>query len=166
MDKYKDLKEWFKIRDEDANFFQSLVLKRDKTIYELNKILDKAAFKQTDFVYIKKRACKNLVFYDLVVEYVSQAKRTYNFSTTTLFPLGISINQEQPIINVLSTKSNAKVILIKVEILDKHSRSYRSYMYDKQNNSTRGITSSELEVYTEWLRIDDLIIKEKKKKKK
>lgn len=155
---YKRLIELFKIRDDDANFFRSYTHKQQKTIDELQKtisakqktiqdlhlLLDKASFKQTDFVYIKKRSDRDLVFYDLVVEYINPTKHTYNISTTSLVPKGIDINEEQPMINIASTKSNDRYILIKVEILDKQSR---FYIYNKQNNTTRYITPSEANIY-------------------
>lgn len=85
---YKRLIEVFKIRDDDADFFRSYTHKQQKTINELEKtisvqqktiqdlhlLLDKASFKQTDFVYIKKRSDRDLVFYDLVVEYINPTK--------------------------------------------------------------------------------------------
>lgn len=170
MSKYKDLKEAYKyleesfrIRDDDANFFSSYIHKQQKTIEELQRtisvkektiqdlhlLLDKATFKQTDFVYIKKRSDRDLVFYDLVVEYINPTKHTYNISTTSLVPKGIDINEEQPIINVLSTKSNNKYILIKLEISGKRAHTERTYIYDKQYNTTRYITPSEASIYKE-----------------
>ena len=141
---------------QQLEFFKDLVnhqtqtmLAQHKTIYELNRILDKATFKQTDFVCIKKRSDRDLVFYDLVVEYLNPTKHTYNISTTTLNPLGININEELFIANILSTKSNNKYILIKLEISGKRTHTERSYIYDKQNNSTRYITPSEASIYKE-----------------
>ena len=139
---------------QQLEFFKDLVnhqtqtmIDQHKTICELNKLLDKAHFDKTEFVYINKTAQDNKVSYDLVVEYINPTKHTYNISTTSLVPKSIDINEEQPIINIASTKSNDKYILIKVEILDKQSHSYRFYIYNKQYNTTRYITPSEANIY-------------------
>ena len=114
-------------KNQQLEFFKDLVnhqtqtmIDQHKTICELNKLLDKASFKQTEFVYINKTAHDNEVSHNLAIEIIDPAKRTYNISKIPLIPL-VNINQEQPIVNILSTKSNKNYILIKVEILVKQS---------------------------------------------
>lgn len=142
---------------QQLEFFKDLVnhqtqtmLAQHKTIYELNRILDKALFKQTEFVYINKTTNNNNeVSYNLTIEIIDPILRTYNISKIPIFPTNIDINREQPIVNVLSTKSNKTYILIKVEILVKQSRSERILIHNKQNHSTRFINPQELKLYKE-----------------
>ena len=140
---------------QQLEFFKDLVnhqtqtmLAQHKTIYELNRILDKATFKQTEFVYINKTAHDNEVSHNLVIEIIDPAMRTYNISKIPLIPL-VNINQEQPIVNIFSTKSNKNYILIKVEILVKQSRSEKILLHNKQNHTTRFISPQELNLYKE-----------------
>ena len=140
---------------QQLEFFKDLVnhqtqtmIDQHKTICELNKLLDKASFKQTEFVYINKTAHDNEVSHNLAIEIIDPAKRTYNISKIPLIPL-VNINQEQPIVNILSTKSNKNYILIKVEILVKQSRSEKILLHNKQNHTTRFISPQELNLYKE-----------------
>ena len=140
---------------QQLEFFKDLVnhqtqtmIDQHKTICELNKLLDKASFKQTEFVYINKTAHDNEVSHNLVIEIIDPAMRTYNISKIPLIPL-VNINQEQPIVNILSTKSNKNYILIKVEILVKQSRSEKILLHNKQNHTTRFISPQELNLYKE-----------------
>ena len=140
---------------QQLEFFKDLVnhqtqtmLAQHKTIYELNRILDKATFKQTEFVYVNKTAQNNTVSYNLTIEIIDPILRTYNISKIPIIQ-SININREQPIVNVISTKSNKSYILIKVEILVKQSRSERILLYNKQNHSTRFINPQELKLYKE-----------------
>ena len=142
-------------KNQQLEFFKDLVnhqtqtmIDQHKTICELNKLLDKASFKQTEFVYINKTAHDNEVSHNLAIEIIDPAKRTYNISKIPLIPL-VNINQEQPIVNILSTKSNKNYILIKVEILVKQSRSEKILLHNKQNHTTRFITPQELNLYKE-----------------
>ena len=142
-------------KNQQLEFFKDLVnhqtqtmIDQHKTICELNKLLDKASFKQTEFVYINKTAHDNEVSYNLVIEIIDPAMRTYNTSTIPLIPL-VNINQEQPIVNIFSTKSNKNYILIKVEILVKQSRSEKILLHNKQNHTTRFISPQELNLYKE-----------------
>ena len=141
---------------QQLEFFKDLVnhqtqtmLDQHKTICELNKLLDKASFKQTEFVYINKTAQNNTVSYNLMIEIIDPVLRTYNTSKIPIFPSGVDINQEQPIVNILSTKSNKNYILIKVEILVKQSRSEKILIHNKQNHTTRFISPQELNLYKE-----------------
>ena len=141
--------------NKQLEFFKDLVnhqtqtmIDQHKTICELNKLLDKASFKQTEFVYINKTAHDNEVSHNLAIEIIDPEMRTYNISKIPLIPL-VNINQEQPIVNVISTKSNKSYILIKVEILVKQSRSERILLHNKQNHSTRFINPQELKLYKE-----------------
>ena len=140
---------------QQLEFFKDLVnhqtqtmIDQHKTICELNKLLDKASFKQTEFVYINKTAHDNEVSHNLVIEIIDPAMRTYNISKIPLIPL-VNINQEQPIVNIFSTKSNKNYILIKVEILVKQSRSEKILLHNKQNHTTRFISPQELNLYKE-----------------
>ena len=142
---------------QQLEFFKDLVnhqtqtmLDQHKTICELNKLLDKASFKQTEFVYINKTTNNNNeVSYNLMIEIIDPILRTYNTSKIPIFPTNIDINQEQPIVNVFSTKSNKNYILIKVEILVKQSRSEKVLIHNKQNHTTRFISPQELNLYKE-----------------
>ena len=144
-------------KNQQIEFFKDLVnhqtqtmLDQHKTIYELNRILDKASFKQTEFVYINKTTNNNNeVSYNLTIEIIDPILRTYNISKIPIFPTPIDINREQPIVNVLSTKSNKSYILIKVEILVKQSRSERILLHNKNNHTTRFINPQELKLYKE-----------------
>ena len=143
-------------KTQQLEFFKDLVnhqtqtmIDQHKTICELNKLLDKASFKQTEFVYINKNAQNDGVFYNLIVELIDPILRTYNISKIPIFPSGVDINQEQPIVNMLSTKSNKNYILIKVEILVKQSRSEKILLHNKQNHTTRFISPQELNLYKE-----------------
>ena len=131
-----------------VNHQTNLLVQQNRTIYELNKILDKALFKQTEFVYINKTAHDNEVSHNLVIEIIDPAMRTYNISKIPLIPL-VNINQEQPIVNIFSTKSNKNYILITVEILVKQSRSEKILLHNKQNHTTRFISPQELNLYKE-----------------
>ena len=140
---------------QQLEFFKDLVnhqtqtmIDQHKTICELNKLLDKATFKQTEFVYINKTAQNNAVSHNLVIEIIDPILRTYNTSKIPLIPV-VDINQEQPIVNILSTKSNKNYILIKVEILVKQSRSEKIFLHNKQNHTTRFISPQELNLYKE-----------------
>ena len=140
---------------QQLEFFKDLVnhqtqtmIDQHKTICELNKLLDKASFKQTEFVYINKTAHDNEVSYNLTIEVIDPILRKYNTSKIPLIPL-VNINQEQPIVNILSTKSNKNYILIKVEILVKQSRSEKILLHNKQNHTTRFISPQELNLYKE-----------------
>ena len=141
--------------NKQLEFFKDLVnhqtqtmLAQHKTIYELNRILDKASFKQTEFVYVNKTAQNNTVSYNLTIEIIDPILRTYNIPKIPIIP-NVDINREQPIVNVISTKSNKSYILIKVEILVKQSRSERILLHNKQNHSTRFINPQELKLYKE-----------------
>ena len=142
---------------QQLEFFKDLVnhqtqtmLDQHKTICELNKLLDKASFKQTEFVYINKTTNNNNeVSYNLTIEIIDPILHTYNTSKIPIFPTNIDINQEQPIVNVFSTKSNKNYILIKVEILVKQSRSEKVLIHNKQNHTTRFISPQELNLYKE-----------------
>ena len=141
---------------QQLEFFKDLVnhqtqtmIDQHKTICELNKLLDKASFKKTEFVYVNKTAQNNTVSYNLTIEIIDPAMRTYNISKIPIFPTNIDINQEQPIVNIFSTKSNKNYILIKVEILVKQSRSEKIFLHNKQNHTTRFISPQELNLYTE-----------------
>ena len=143
-------------KNQQLEFFKDLVnhqtqtmIDQHKTICELNKLLDKASFKQTEFVYINKTAQNNTVSYNLTIEIIDPAMRTYNISKIPIFPINIDINQEQPIVNIFSTKSNKNYILIKVEILAKQSRSEKILLHNKQNHTTRFISPQELNLYKE-----------------
>ena len=140
---------------QQLEFFKDLVnhqtqtmIDQHRTICELNKLLDKARFDKTEFVYINKTAHDNEVSHNLVIEIINPIRRTYNISKIPLIPL-VNINQEQPIVNILSTKSNKNYILIKVEILVKQSRSERILLHNKQNHTTRFISPQELNLYKE-----------------
>ena len=142
-------------KHQQLEFFKDLVnhqtqtmIDQHKTIGELNKLLDKASFKQTEFVYINKTAHDNEVSHNLAIEIIDPIKRTYNISKIPLIPL-VNINQEQPIVNILSTKSNKNYILIKVEILVKQSQSEKILLHNKQNHTTRFISPQELNLYKE-----------------
>ena len=142
-------------KNQQLEFFKDLVnhqtqtmLDQHKTICELNKLLDKASFKQTEFVYVNKTANNDEVSYNLIVELIDPILRTYNISKIPLIP-DVDINREQPIVNVLSTKSNKTYILIKVEILDKQSRSEKIFLHNKNNHTTRLINPQELKLYKE-----------------
>ena len=142
-------------KHQQLEFFKDLVnhqtqtmIDQHKTICELNKLLDKARFDKTEFVYINKTAHDNEVSHNLAIEIIDPAKRTYNISKIPLIPL-VNINQEQPIVNILSTKSNKNYILIKVEILVKQSRSEKILLHNKQNHTTRFISPQELNLYKE-----------------
>ena len=143
-------------KNQQLEFFKDLLnhqtqtmIDEHKKIYELNRILDKAHFDKTEFVYVNKTAQNNTVSYNLTIEIIDPILRTYNISKIPIFPSGVDINQEQPIVNVLSTKSNKTYILIKVEILVKQSRSERVLIHNKQNHSTRFINPQELKLYKE-----------------
>ena len=142
-------------KHQQLEFFKDLVnhqtqtmIDQHKTICELNKLLDKASFKQTEFVYINKTAHDNEVSNNLVIEIIDPIRRTYNISKIPLIPL-VNINQEQPIVNIFSTKSNKNYILITVEILVKQSRSEKILLHNKQNHTTRFISPQELNLYKE-----------------
>ena len=126
----------------------NVIAQQHKTICELNKLLDKARFDKTEFVYINKTAHDNEVSHNLAIEIIDPATRKYNISKIPLIPL-VNINQEQPIVNILSTKSNKNYILIKVEILVKQSRSEKILLHNKQNHTTRFISPQELNLYKE-----------------
>ena len=141
--------------NKQLEFFKDLVnhqtqtmIDQHKTICELNKLLDKARFDKTEFVYINKTAHDNEVSHNLVIEIIDPIRRTYNISKIPLIPL-VNINQEQPIVNILSTKSNKNYILIKVEILVKQSRSEKILLHNKQNHTTRFISPQEFNLYKE-----------------
>ena len=131
-----------------VNHQTQTVIAQHKTIYELNRILDKARFDKTEFVYVNKTAHNDEVSYNLTIEIIDPILRTYNISKIPLIP-NVDINREQPIVNILSTKSNKSYILIKVEILVKQSRSERILIHNKQNHSTRFINPQELKLYKE-----------------
>lgn len=131
-----------------VNHQTQTVIAQHKTIYELNRILDKARFNKTEFVYVNKTAHNDEVSYNLTIEIIDPILRTYNISKIPLIP-NVDINREQPIVNILSTKSNKSYILIKVEILVKQSRSERILIHNKQNHSTRFINPQELKLYKE-----------------
>lgn len=142
-------------KNQQLEFFKDLVnhqtqtmIDQHKTICELNKLLDKARFDKTEFVYINKTAHDNEVSHNLTIEVIDPAMRTYNISKIPLIPL-VNINQEQPIVNILSTKSNKNYILIKVEILVKQSRSEKILLHNKQNHTTRFISTQEFNLYKE-----------------
>ena len=142
-------------KNQQLEFFKDLVnhqtqtmIDQHKTICELNKLLDKARFDKTEFVYINKTAHDNEVSHNLVIEIIDPIRRTYNTSKIPLIPL-VNINQEQPIVNIISTKSNKNYILIKVEILVKQSRSEKILLHNKQNHTTRFISPQELNLYKE-----------------
>ena len=142
-------------KNQQLEFFKDLVnhqtqtmIDQHKTICELNKLLDKARFDKTEFVYINKTAHDNEVSHNLAIEIIDPATRKYNISKIPLIPL-VDINQEQPIVNILSTKSNKNYILIKVEILVKQSRSEKILLHNKQNHTTRFISPQELNLYKE-----------------
>ena len=147
MNKHQQQLEFFK---DLVNHQTQTMLAQHKTIYELNRILDKASFKQTEFVYVNKTTNNNNeVSYNLTIEIIDPILRTYNISKIPIFPTPIDINREQPIVNVLSTKSNKSYILIKVEILVKQSRSEKILIHNKNNHSTRFINPQELKLYKE-----------------
>ena len=142
-------------KNQQIEFFKDLVthqtqtmLDEHKKIYELNRILDKAHFDKTEFVYINKTAQNNTVSYNLTIEIIDPILRTYNISKIPIIP-SVDINREQPIVNVLSTKSNKTYILIKVEVLVKQSRSEKILIHNKNNHSTRFINPQELKLYKE-----------------
>ena len=142
-------------KNQQIEFFKDLVthqtqtmLDEHKKIYELNRILDKAHFDKTEFVYINKTAQNNTVSYNLTIEIIDPILRTYNISKIPIIP-AVDINREQPIVNVLSTKSNKTYILIKVEVLVKQSRSEKILIHNKNNHSTRFINPQELKLYKE-----------------
>lgn len=145
------------MKKQQLEFFKDLVnhqtqtmLDQHKKIYELNRILDKAHFDKTEFVYVNKTTNNNNgVSYNLVIEIIDPVLRTYNISKISIFPTPIDINREQPIVNVISTKSNKSYILIKVEILVKQSRSERILLHNKNNHTTRFINPQELKLYKE-----------------
>ena len=126
----------------------NVIAQQHKTICELNKLLDKARFDKTEFVYINKTAQNNTVSYNLTIEIIDPILRTYNISKIPIIP-NVDINREQPIVNVISTKSNKSYILIKIEILVKQSRSEKVLIHNKQNHSTRFINPQELKLYKE-----------------
>ena len=137
--------EFFK---ELVNHQTQTVIAQHKTIYELNRILDKAHFDKTEFVYVNKTAQNDEVSYNIIVELIDPVLRTYNISKIPLIP-DVDINREQPIVNILSTKSNKTYILIKVEILVKQSRSEKILIHNKQTHTTRFISPQELNLYKE-----------------
>lgn len=145
MNKNQQQLEFFK---DLVNHQTQTVIAQHKTIYELNRILDKARFDKTEFVYVNKTAHNDKVSYNLTIELIDPILRTYNISKIPIIP-SIDINREQPIVNILSTKSNKTYILIKVEILVKQSRSERILLHNKQNHSTRFINPQELKLYKE-----------------
>ena len=140
---------------QQLEFFKDLVnhqtqtmLDQHKTIYELNRILDKAHFDKTEFVYVNKTAQNNTVSYNLMIEIIDPILRTYNISKIPIIP-SVDINGQQPIVNDLSTKSNKTYILIKVEVLVKQSRTEKILIHNKNNHSTRFINPQELKLYKE-----------------
>ena len=145
MNKNQQQLEFFK---DLVNHQTQTVIAQHKTIYELNRILDKARFNKTEFVYVNKTANNDEVSYNLTIEIIDPILRTYNISKIPLIP-NVDINREQPIVNILSTKSNKSYILIKVEILVKQSRSEKILIHNKQNHSTRFINPQELKLYKE-----------------
>lgn len=117
-------------------------------IIELNKILDKAHFDKTDFIRINKTSYNNLVSYNLIIENIDTRLRTHTISKIELIS-DIDINSEQPVVNILSTKSNSKYILIKIEVLDKQFSDEKVFIYNKHTHVTRLITPQELKLYKE-----------------
>ena len=76
---------------QQLEFFKDLVnhqtqtmLDQHKTIFELNRILDKAHFDKTEFVYVNKNAQNDGVLYNLVVELIDPVLRTYNISKISI----------------------------------------------------------------------------------
>ena len=70
---------------QQLEFFKDLVnhqtqtmIDQHRTICELNKLLDKAHFDKTEFVYINKTAHDNEVSHNLVIEIINPIRRTYN----------------------------------------------------------------------------------------
>lgn len=126
---------------------KSIITLRER-INELNKILDKARFDKTDFIRINKTSYDNLVSYNLIIENIDTNLRTHTITKVKLIP-DIDINREQPVVNILSTKSNSKYILIKVEVLDKQFGCEKVFLYNKHNHVTRLITPQELKLYKE-----------------
>lgn len=126
---------------------KSIITLRER-INELNKILDKARFDKTDFIRINKTSYDNLVSYNLIIENIDTNLRTHTITKVKLIP-DIDINREQPVVNILSTKSNSKYILIKVEVLDKQFGCEKVFLYNKHNHVIRLITPQELKLYKE-----------------
>lgn len=126
---------------------KSIIALHDRII-ELNKILDKARFDKTEFIRINKTSYDNLVSYNLMIEVIDPRLRTHTISKIELIS-DIDINREQPVVNILSTKSNSKYILIKVEVLDKELGCEKVFIYNKHTHVARLITPQELKLYKE-----------------
>lgn len=126
---------------------KSIIALHDRII-ELNKILDKARFDKTEFIRINKTSYDNLVSYNLMIEVIDPRLRTHTISKIELIS-DIDINREQPVVNILSTKSNSKYILIKVEVLDKQFGCEKVFIYDKHTHIARLIMPQELKLYKE-----------------
>lgn len=145
MNKHQQQLEFFK---DLVNHQTQTMLAQHKTIYELNRILDKAHFDKTEFVYVNKTAHNDKVSYNLMIEVIDPILRTYNISKIPFIP-NVDINKDQPIVNILYTKSNKNYILIKVEILVKQSRREKILIYNKQNHSTCFIDPKDIKSYKE-----------------
>ena len=123
---------------------ERIIIKSQEKNEELHKLLDKAHFDQTEFIYINKTAHDNEVSYNLMIDIIDPIRRTYNTSKISIIP-NVDINQEQLNIDILSIKSNDKYILVTVEITDKQ----KTFLHNKHNNTTRLVTPQELNLYKE-----------------
>ena len=127
---------------------ERIIIQSQERNEELHKLLDKAHFDQTEFIYINKTAHNDEMSYNLMIDIIDPIRRTYNVSKIVLLP-EIDINKEQPIANIVSTKSNDKYILITVEIIDRQLHYEKVFLYNKEANTTRLITPQELNLYKE-----------------
>lgn len=124
------------------------IIKNQEKNEELHKLLDKAHFDQTEFIYINKTAHDNEVSYNLMIDIIDPIRRAYHTSKISIIP-NVDINQEQLNIDILSIKSNDKYILVTVEIIDKQLSYKKTFLHNKQTHTTRLVTSQELNLYKE-----------------
>ena len=138
-----------KLLEAVINHLERTIIKSQEKNEELHKLLDKAHFDQTEFIYINKTAHNDEVSYNLMIDIIDPIRRTYHTSKISIIPESININQEQLNIDILSIKSNDKYILVTVEIIDKQLSYKKTFLHNKQTHTTRLITSQELDLYKE-----------------
>ena len=127
---------------------ERIIIKSQEKNEELHKLLDKAHFDQTEFIYINKTAHDNEVSYNLMIDIIDPIRRTYHTSKISIIP-NVDINQEQLNMDILSIKSNDKYILVTVDIIDKQLSYKKTFLHNKHNNTTRLVTPQELNLYKE-----------------
>lgn len=124
---------------------ERIIIQSQEKNEELHKLLDKAHFDQTEFIYINKTAHNDEVSYNLMIDIIDPIRRTYHTSTISIIP-NVDINQEQPNIDILSIKSNDKYILVTVDIQLSYKK---TFLHNKQTHTTRLVTPQELNLYKE-----------------